>query len=210
MTLKLFATVVQAGKVERGFDLVQRLHSEKAMDLAIQMADRVGHRKLSDRIEEVKLQKYPPIDEYNDEEPFNDSASFDSRRRSERSASFDEAEPEIATRQKRLEYSKRISPDGGRVYTPSQGRSTSQNTSDEEQYFTDEESPPRESLKRKLEQDDAPFAMKRINPFAKKKLESPAKGIMKIASSPSKLSLSRSSTFSAKSRQKQRSGKQIV
>ena len=209
VTLKLFASVVQAGKVERGFDLVQRLHSEKAMDLAIQMADRVGHRKLSDRIEEVKLQKYPPIDEYNGEQ-FDDSASFDSGRRSERSASFDEAEPEIATRQQRLEYSKRISPDGGRVYTPSQGRSAARNNSGEEQYFTDEESPPREILKRKFEQDDAPKAMKRINPFAKKKLESPAKGIMKIASSPTKLSLSRSSTFSAKSRQKQRSGKQIV
>jgi hypothetical protein len=179
------------------------------MDLAIQMADRVGHRKLSDRIEEVKLQKYPPIDEYNGEQ-FDDSASFDSGRRSERSASFDEAEPEIATRQQRLEYSKRISPDGGRVYTPSQGRSAARNNSGEEQYFTDEESPPRETLKRKFEQDDAPKAMKRINPFAKKKLESPAKGIMKIASSPTKLSLSRSSTFSAKSRQKQRSGKQIV
>ncbi len=212
VTLKLFASVVQAGKVERGFDLIQRLHSEKAMDLAIQMADRVGHRKLSDRIEEVKLQKYPPIDEYFDEQPFDDSASFDSGRRSGRSASFDEAEPAINTRQQRYEYSKRISPDGGRVYTPSQGRSTSLNKSDNEQYFTEEESPPRESLKRKLAQDDdVPNVMKRINPFAKKKLESPAKGIMKIASSsPAKLSLSRASTFSAKSRQKQRSGKQIV
>lgn len=207
VTLKLFASVVQAGKVERGFDLVQRLHSEKAMDLAIQMADRVGHRKLSDRIEEVKLQKYPPIDECFDDQPFDDSASFDSGRRAE---SFDEAEPAINTRQQRHEYSKRISPDGGRVYTPSQRRSTSLNESDNEQYFTDEESPPCESLKRKLEQDDAPSVMKRINPFAKKKLESPAKGIMKIASSPTKLSLSRASTFSAKSRQKQRSGKQIV
>lgn len=201
---------MQAGKVERGFDLVQRLHSEKAMDLAIQMADRVGHRKLSDRIEEVKLQKYPPIDESFDEQPFDDSASFDSGRRSERSATFGEAEPAINTRQQRYEHSKRISPDGGRVYTPSQGRSASLNKSDEEQYFTDEESPPRESLKRKLEQDDAPSVIKRINPFAKKKMESPAKGIMKIVSSPTRLSLSRSSTFSAKSRQKQRSGKQIV
>ena len=195
--------------MERGFDLIQRLHSEKAMDLAIQMADRVGHRKLSDRIEEVKLQKYPPIDDYSEGEPFDDNASFDFGKRSERSASFDNAEPVIATRQERADHSKRISPEGGKVSTPSRGRSTSQDNG-EEQYFTDDESPPRESLKRQFEQDDAPTTMKRINPFAKKKMESPAKSIMKIASSPTKLSLSRSSTFSAKSRQKQRSGKQIV
>ena len=62
-TLRLFNSVVQAGKVERGFDLVRRLHSEKAMDLAIQCADRIGHRKLNDRIEELKEQRYPPLND---------------------------------------------------------------------------------------------------------------------------------------------------
>lgn len=204
MTLSLFSNVVSAGKVERAFDLVQRLHSEKSFEVAIQMADRVGHRKLSDRIEEVKLQRYPPIEE--SDEPFDDSASFDERS----SGSFADDEPVIATRQQRLEMSQRISPEGG-VSTPRQQRQSHDTAEDEigGEYSTDAESPPRESLKRKFEQDDAPVSKKRINPFAKKKLESPAKGIMTMRS-PQKLSLSRSSTFSAKSRQKQRRGKQIV
>jgi hypothetical protein len=184
------------------------------MDLAIQIADRLGHRKLSDRIEELKLQKYPPIDEYVEGEPFDDAASFDSGKRSGRSGSFDaeEEEPVIVTRQQRLEHSRKISPDGGGLRTPRQQRRTSNNHDRERNggYSTDEESPPHESLKRKIELDDAPVSKKPMNPFAKKKMESPAKGIMKVVASPTKLTLSRSSTFSTKSRQKQRSGKQIV
>ena len=53
-TLNLFNSV--AHKVERGYDLVQRLHSERAMDLAIQWTDCSSQCKLMDRIEEVKLQ----------------------------------------------------------------------------------------------------------------------------------------------------------
>lgn len=182
------------------------------MDLAIQIADRLGHRKLSDRIEEMKLQKYPPIDEHG--EHFDDAASFDSGRRSGRSGSFDgeEEEPVIVTRQQRFEYSQKISPDGGGLHTPRHQTRTSNSQEGvlEGGYSTAEESPPHELLKRKIELDDAPVSKKRMNPFAKKKMESPAKGIMKVVASPTKLTLSRSSTFSTKSRQKQRSGKQIV
>ena len=63
VTLKLFSSVVQSSKVERGYDLVQRLHSEKNYDIAIKMADRIGHRKLSDCIDAARLRKYPPLDE---------------------------------------------------------------------------------------------------------------------------------------------------
>eukprot|EP00571_Detonula_confervacea_P002422 CAMPEP_0172315686 /NCGR_PEP_ID=MMETSP1058-20130122/25981_1 /TAXON_ID=83371 /ORGANISM="Detonula confervacea, Strain CCMP 353" /LENGTH=1247 /DNA_ID=CAMNT_0013029825 /DNA_START=112 /DNA_END=3855 /DNA_ORIENTATION=+ len=213
-TLKLFSSIVQAGKVERGYDLVQRLHSEKAMDLAIQMAERVGHRKLCDRIEDLKQTRYPPMEE--EEEVFDDAASFDSGMRSVRSersngSFYEEEKPVIATRQQRLEMSQRISPEvSGALHTPrQQTRRSRDNEELEGEYSTDEESPPRESLKRKFE-NDVPASKRRINPFAKKMMESPAKGIMKVASSPTKLSLSRASTFSAKSRQKQRSGKQIV
>ena len=199
--MKLFNAVVQAGKVERAYDLVQRLHSERALDVAITWADRQGQRKLSDRIEEFKLRKYPPIDE----EELDDSASFDSGVRSERSnASFDEVEePIIATRRERMEM-QRISPDA--IHTPRQRNAEES----QERYSTDEESPPHQSLKRKL--DDSPTPQqtkKRINPFAKKKLESPAKGLGRFTS-PARLTLSRQSTFSAKSREKQRLGKQIV
>lgn len=197
--MKLFNAVVQAGKVERAYDLVQRLHSERALDVAITWADRQGQRKLSDRIEEFKLRKYPPI---NEEEPFDDSASFDSGVRSERSnASFDEVEePIIATRMEM----QRISPDA--IHTPRQRNAEES----QERYSTDEESPPHQSLKRKLADSPTPQqTKKRINPFAKKKLESPAKGL-KLSSPTKSLTLSRQSTFSAKSREKQRRGKQIV
>ena len=200
--MKLFNAVVQAGKVERAYDLVQRLHSERALDVAITWADRQGQRKLSDRIEEFKLRKYPPIDE---EEQFDDSASFDSGVRSERSnASFDEVEePIIATRRERMEM-QRISPDA--IHTPRQRNAEES----QERYSTDEESPPHQSLKRKLADSPTPQqTKKRINPFAKKKLESPAKGLGRFTS-PARLTLSRQSTFSAKSREKQRLGKQIV
>ena len=205
--MKLFQVVVQAGKVERAYDLVQRLHSEKLLDIAITYADRQGQRKLSDRIEEYKLQKYPTID---DEGPFDDSTSVDSGARSERSASFDEEEkePVVATRRERLEIERqRISPEG--VYSPRHRSGHVEAEESEGKYSTDEESPPRrETLKRKFE--ESPLSKKRsINPFAKKKLESPAKGIAH-SHTPSKLTLSRSSTFSAKSREKQRRGKQIV
>jgi len=171
------------------------------MDLAIQVADRLGHRKLSDRIEEMKLQKYPPIDDYDEGEPFDDSTSFDSGRRNARSGSFDE-ETDMVTRQQQLGYSQKISPDGGGLFTPRQQTRS---------YSTDEESPPNDSLKRKIELDNAPVvSKKRINPFAKKAMESPAKELMKVVGSPSKPKLSRSSTFSTQSRQKQRSGKHIV
>lgn len=213
-TLKHFSSIVQAGKVERGYDIVRRLHSEKAMDLAIQMADRVGHRKLCDRIEDLKLQRYPPMEEdMSDDE--DDAASYDSGMHSERSSgniSNYEEKPVITTRQQRLDMSQRISPEGGgALHTPRQQTRRALDAEElEGEYSTDAESPPRESLKRKFEQNDVPVSKKRINPFAKKKMESPAKGIMKIARSPTKLSLSRVSTFSEKSRQKQRNGKQIV
>ena len=54
--MKLFASTVDAGKVERALDLVDRLHLEKSYDLAIQLADH--QRKLADLIEDAKLQKF--------------------------------------------------------------------------------------------------------------------------------------------------------
>ena len=200
------------------------------MDTAVQMAERVGQRKLCDRIDDLRLRKYPPIEE-EDDEPFDedgDAASFDSRVSEERSGrSFvngeEEEEPAIVTERRRPEMTSRnISPEfEGGVRTPRrQAGSTRDNDEDPEGYqSTDEESPPpRESLKRKfgLRDDPTPVAVaskrRSINPFAKKKLESPAKGIMKVGTggSPKKLSLSRFSSFSAKSRQKQRDGKQTV
>jgi chromosome transmission fidelity protein 4 len=63
VTLKLFASIVEAGKLERALDLVERLHLERSFDLAMTIADR--HRKLVDRIENVKELKFPVDEEDN-------------------------------------------------------------------------------------------------------------------------------------------------
>jgi chromosome transmission fidelity protein 4 len=67
--LKLFVATVDAGKVERALDLVDRLHLEKSYDLAIQLADH--HRKLADLIEDAKERKFAE----EDEEEYEDTAS---------------------------------------------------------------------------------------------------------------------------------------
>ena len=96
VTLKLFCSVVESRKVEWGFDLVQRLHSEQCYSISIQMADCIGLHKLSNHIKEVTLQKFPPLKD--EEDVLNDSASFESSMCSDRSTSFDDYEPVVTTR----------------------------------------------------------------------------------------------------------------
>jgi chromosome transmission fidelity protein 4 len=67
----LFVATVDAGKVERALDLVDRLHLEKSYDLAIQLADH--HRKLADLIEDAKERKFAEDDEEEDE--YDDNGS---------------------------------------------------------------------------------------------------------------------------------------
>lgn len=57
MTLKLFAAMVDANKLERALDLVDRLHLEKSYDLAIRISDR--HSRLADLIQDAKDLKFP-------------------------------------------------------------------------------------------------------------------------------------------------------
>jgi chromosome transmission fidelity protein 4 len=56
VTLKMFAATVDAGKLEKALDLVERLHLEKSIDIAMAMAD--NHRKLVDHIEGVKDRRF--------------------------------------------------------------------------------------------------------------------------------------------------------
>ena len=67
MTLKLFAAMVDANKLERALDLVDRLHLEKSYDLAIQLADR--QHKLADLIEEARDRRFGADDDEEEEEP---------------------------------------------------------------------------------------------------------------------------------------------
>jgi hypothetical protein len=62
----MFASTVEAGKLERALDLVYRLHLEKSFDLAMTIAD--SHRKLVDMIEEAKDRKFGDLDDDDDEE----------------------------------------------------------------------------------------------------------------------------------------------
>ena len=66
--------MVDANKVERAADLVERLHNEVSFDLAIRIAGR--HDKLADIVEQAKFNKFsPPDDEHalSDEEEYSNS-----------------------------------------------------------------------------------------------------------------------------------------
>ena len=62
----MFAAVVEAGKLERALDLVDRLHLEKSFDLAMKIADH--HHKLVDLIEEAKERRFGGQDDDEDDD----------------------------------------------------------------------------------------------------------------------------------------------
>lgn len=68
VVLKLFATTVDAGKLEKALDLVYKLEHEKSYDIAMQIAER--HNKLVDYIEEAKEAKFGGS--YEDDEEVDD------------------------------------------------------------------------------------------------------------------------------------------
>lgn len=146
---------MKTGKLERALSIIHRLHLEKSFDIAIQASDKLGHRKLSDLIEDIKLERYPPVD---DDDLFDGDNSIDSR---ERTDSYDEA----SVTSDRVEQVKvrGISPE---IRTP-MGRREAHDDSSE---VTREESPRKASLKRKFEE-NVSTSTKRRNPFAKVSLQ---------------------------------------
>lgn len=187
VTLKLFMTTVNAGKLERALDLVDRLHLEKSFHIAMTVADRLNHRNLSDRIVEKKDLKFmvdEPFDHVEDafpptynEEPVGDDVYEE-----------DEAVP-----------GRRISPD---FHYGKSKRS-------QEDAFGDEETDQRNCSEKEPCGATRSLA-KPINPFAKKRMESPSKPSISPIKSPSKVALSRSSTFSTQSRKKSKISKLIL
>lgn len=133
--------------------IIHRLHLEKSFDIAIQASDKLGHRKLSDLIEDIKLERYPPVEE---DDLFDGDNSIDSR---ERSDSYDEASVTSDRVEHRDVKVRGISPE---IRTP-MGRREAHDDSSE---ATREESPLKASLKRKFE-DNVSTSTKRRNPFAK-------------------------------------------
>ena len=78
MTFKLFSSD-QSDKVKRGYNLVQHLHSEKSYKICIKTANHIGHEKLSDHIDKVRLWKYPLLNKDGEQDEFNvGTTSFDS------------------------------------------------------------------------------------------------------------------------------------
>ena len=73
VTLKLFASTLDAGKVERALDLVDRLHLEKSYDLAIRLADH--NRKLVDFIYDAKERKFMVEAEMDETEEYSEDDS---------------------------------------------------------------------------------------------------------------------------------------
>lgn len=65
MTFKLFAATLNANKMERAFDLVNRFNLEKTFDLAITLAER--NPKLADLIEEARDKKFLSEEQQDDD-----------------------------------------------------------------------------------------------------------------------------------------------
>jgi siroheme synthase (precorrin-2 oxidase/ferrochelatase) len=63
----MFAAIVEAGKLERALDLVERLHLEKSFEIAMAIAD--NHRKLVDFIEDAKERRFPILEADDVESP---------------------------------------------------------------------------------------------------------------------------------------------
>jgi hypothetical protein len=77
MTLKLFILFVEAGKLERAFDLVERLHLEKSFDIAITIAERLRQGILCDKIEERKYLRFGGVND--DDHDHDDDVAIDTR-----------------------------------------------------------------------------------------------------------------------------------
>lgn len=102
VTLKLFAAMVDANKLERALDLVGRLHLEKSYEIAIQLADR--HHTLADLVEEAKIQRFAVEEEEEEieEEQYEEEEMDEQSHLSPDTTHID-----------RLASSRTISPEGG-------------------------------------------------------------------------------------------------
>jgi chromosome transmission fidelity protein 4 len=190
VTLKLFITIATTGKLEMALDLVDRLHLEKSFDIAMTVADRLNHRNLSDRIDEKKELRFKVDDSLDDgvetgyQAPFNESPAD----------GYVDEDEEMAPR-------RRITPDSNQS-RKAKHADVFDDGETEQWSRPEKKSRHATEAKRSL--------VKPMNPFAKKRLESPARPSVSPAKSPSKLALSRSSTFSAQSREKSKVSKRLL
>ena len=83
ITLKLLFKKIEGEKLEAALDLVHRLHLEKSFEIAMDVADRSRHRKLSDKIYAIMEEKFnsnQDDDDSIDDESYDGSISTFSRK----------------------------------------------------------------------------------------------------------------------------------
>ena len=196
--LKLFFDILKAGKVERALDLIERLHLEKSFEIAVKASDRLNFLKLSDRIEAARDARFPPEQFEEEEEEMDDGV--DRRYFAERPLNTDRYEDDRDVDEESVQSSTAITPDVNRRCGVKRNR---------EEFHSDIEE--EEEVEEEPEQRPAP-SKRKINPFAKKKMESPGKGQLTspLRSPSAKPKLSRNSTFSAQSRAKTKGQKRIL
>ncbi len=170
VTLKLFFSLVKGGNIERAFDLSKRLHLEKSFEIAETAADRCNQIKLSDRIHDIKLNRFQS-EAYESEEEYLDQ---------EDQSVMDNS---IAPTEESFVHSKKVSPSSA------------------------------EKKRKEYDSDDASFqeepkSRRKLNPFAKMRMQSPEKQMRSAEVMGPKLS--RMSTFSAESRKKAKSTKHFL
>jgi len=66
-TLTFFFKLMEDEKLENAYDLAQRLHLEKSLEIASTAADRVGQARLSDRIHDLRDMRFPLIEDPEEE-----------------------------------------------------------------------------------------------------------------------------------------------
>ena len=183
VTLKLFFEILKAGKVERALDLVDRLQLEKSFEIAVKASDRLSFFTLSDRIEVAKEDRFPIVEEEQEQELEDVDRRYFAQ---------NHPGPELTSDMKEIDdtSSSAITPETGR-----RKRNIGDTMSDDDE---PEEDVPEEK----------PAQRRRVNPFAKQRLESPSKPRLgkendftsPLRSPSAKPALSRASTFSAQSR----------
>ena len=169
VTLKLFFTFAQEGKVEKAFDLAHRLNLEQSFQIAITASERCNQRKLADRISDLMESRFHEEEEevdsgYQEDEASQNTAELDTTYRS---------------------------------ITPLQ---TDLKRKEREVAFEDAEDVGEGETNTR----------RRLNPFARKQKESPAKNVLSSPVAAKKPLLSRQSTFSVDSRMKAKQSKHLL
>lgn len=181
VTLKLLFNLMKEEKLENAYDLAQRLHLEKSLEVASKGADRVGQTRLSDRIHDLREMRFPVTNEPEDRPEFDD----------------DDEQQHDETPQERVSLnSRRVSPNTDTARF-SKRREREEDLAESDVDTLDEPEP------------EPVTARRRLNPFAKKHKESPPKEMME-SPRPKHPTLSRMSTFTAESRQKSKLAKHFL